>query len=116
MAKIKKNLSDSEMLKGWHEQVTFEHASEEEQPVLPVVKMAKKDPAEDINSAFLTPEIRESVGKALLELKLNLYKEGIVDYQVKVSCQGNQIVMTAVPLKAKLSSNQPVQQSGRSKG
>lgn len=116
MAKIKKNLSDSEMLKGWHEQVTFENDVNEEQPARPVVKTAKKDPAEDINSAFFTPELKESVGKALLELKLNLYKEGIVDYQVKVSCQGHQVLLTAVPLKAKLSSNQPVQQGGRSKG
>ncbi|HWR08759.1 hypothetical protein [Sporomusa sp.] len=117
MTKIKKNLSDSEMFKGWHEQLTFETAINDEQPAPPVVRATKKDPAaEDINSAFLTPELKESIGKALLELKLNLYKEGIVDYQVKVSCQGHQVLLTAVAPKAKLSSNQPVQQSGRRKG
>ncbi|HWR45027.1 hypothetical protein [Sporomusa sp.] len=116
MAKIKKNLSDSEMLKGWHEQPTFETDVNDEQPVQSVIKVAKKEPAEDINSAFFTPELKEAVGKALLELKLNLYKEGIVDYQVKVSCQGHQVLLTAVPPKAKSPSNQPVHQGGRSKG
>ncbi|SMC72598.1 hypothetical protein [Sporomusa malonica] len=117
MGKIKKNLSDSEMLKGWQEQPTFETEINDE-PVRPTVKAVKKDPVEDINSAYFTPELKESVGKALLELKLNLYKEGIVDYQIKVSCQGNQVLLTAVPPKEKpvQSVNQPVHRGGRSKG
>lgn len=117
MSKIKKNLSDSEMFKGWHEQPTFETEINDE-PVRPAVKAVKKEPAEDINSAYFTPELKEAVGKALLELKLNLYKEGTVDYQIKVSCQGNQVLLTAVPSKVKTVQNggQPVQHGGRSKG
>jgi hypothetical protein len=115
--KIKKNLSDSEMFKGWQEQPTFETDIIDE-PVRPTVKALKKDPVEDINSAYLTPELKESIGKALLELKLNLYKEGIVDYQIKVLCQGNQVLLTAVPPKAKPmpNSNRPVHHGGRNKG
>ncbi|CQR72866.1 hypothetical protein SOV_02490 [Sporomusa ovata DSM 2662] len=100
MAKIQKNLSDSDMFKGWHEQPTFETEIDDE-PVRLSVKPAKKDSAADINSAYFTPELQESVGKALLELKLNLYKQGIVDYQIKVSCQDNQVMLTAVPAKVK---------------
>lgn len=100
MAKIKKNLSDSEMLKGWQEQPTFETEIVDE-PVQLSVKPAKKAPADDINSAYFTPELQASIGKALLELKLNLYKQGIVDYQIKVSCQDNQVILAAVPAKVK---------------
>lgn len=116
MAKIQKNLSDSDMFKGWHEQPTFETEIDEE-PVRLSVKSAKKDSAADINSAYFTPELQESVGKALLELKLNLYKQGIVDYQIKVSCQGNQVLLTAVPAKDKTkpepSGNCPVHRGGK---
>ncbi len=101
MGKIKKNLSDSEMLKGWQEEPTFETEILDE-PVSRPVKSAKKEPAEDINSAYFTPELKESVGKALLELKLNLYKQGIVDYQIKVACQDNQVILTAVEVKPKI--------------
>jgi len=98
VVKIKKNLSDAEMMKGWQQQPSFETDFTDE-PVQPLTKLQKKDPAEDINSAYLTPELKEAVGKALLALKLNLYKDGIVDYQIKVSCQGNQVLLTAVPPK-----------------
>ncbi|WP_425059669.1 hypothetical protein SCACP_02660 [Sporomusa carbonis] len=116
MAKIKKNLSDAEMLRGWQEQPTFETDIADE-PVRSSVKVMKKDPAEDINSAYFTPELKEAVGKALLELKLNLYKEGIVDYQVKVSCQGNQVLLTAVEQKPKSrqAGEQPGPQNGKHK-
>lgn len=101
MSKIRKNLSDSEMFKGWEEADTFETSAADEPVRPPVKRAAKQDPAEDINNAFFTPELREAVGKALLELKLKLYKEGVVDYEIKVSSQGNQVVLTAVPAKAK---------------
>lgn len=101
MSKIKKNLSDAEMFKGWHEQPTFETQLEDE-PVRTPPKTGRKSPEDDINSAYFTPEVKEAVGKAMLELKLNMYKEGIVDYQIKVACQGNQVMLTAVPAKAKV--------------
>ena len=107
MTKIKKNLSDSDMFKGWHEQPTFETEIVDDEPVRLPVKSAKTEPAADINSAYFTPELQESVGKALLELKLNLYKQGNVDYQIKVSCQGNQVILAAVPAKVKTKAAEP---------
>ncbi|WP_371376376.1 hypothetical protein [Sporomusa aerivorans] len=116
MSRIRKNLSDAEMLQGWQEQPTFETEPEDE-PVRPPVKALRKDPAEDINSAYLTPELKAAVGKALLELKLNMYKEGVVDYQIKVSCQGNQVLLAAVPAKVKEpAGKQPVHRGGKLKG
>lgn len=115
MAKIKKNLTDAEMMKGWQQQPSFETDFTDE-PVQPITRRAQqKDSADDINSAYLTPELKEAVGRALLELKLNMYKDGIVDYQIKVACQGNQVLMTAVPPKVKAvqNSNQPGHRGGR---
>jgi hypothetical protein len=114
LSKIKKNLSDAEMFKGWQEAPTFETDAADE-PVRPPVRPLRKEPAEDINSAYFTPELKEAVGKALLELKLNMYKEGIVDYQIKVSCQGNKVLLSAVPAKAKpaQAEKKPVQRGGK---
>ena len=118
MSKIKKNLSDAEMFKGWQEEPTFETELEEEQPVRQPVASARKEPADDINSAYFTPELKEAVGKALLELKLTMYKAGTVDYQIKVSCQGNQVLLTAIPAKVKAEQpgKQPGQRGGKQRG
>ncbi|MEG6586256.1 hypothetical protein [Dendrosporobacter sp. 1207_IL3150] len=99
MAKIPKNLSDSAMMVGFKEKTTFENdifnESEKE------IKPNKKEQKENLATAFLTPELQEKVGKALLDIKLDLYKQGIVDYNIKVSRQGSQVTLTAVPAKSK---------------
>lgn len=33
----------------------------------------------------------------MLQLKVNLYKEGIVDFKLQPEVQGRQIILTAVP-------------------
>jgi len=105
MAKIPKNLSDKAMVAGFKEEKNFEHmflAAEEEEPVVkPKPKNSSKE-KEDLSTAFLTKELQEKIGKALLELKLELYKDGMVDYNIKVARDGKQIVLSAVPLKKKV--------------
>lgn len=95
---IKRNLSDAEMFKNCKEELTFENSTAEaHEPVKQVkrtVDGSKKN--EDINTAFLTPELQQQIGKALLELKLQLFKEGVVDYNLKVTRVGRQILLTAV--------------------
>lgn len=102
MMKIKKNLSDADMLADWQENPTFETAVHEVevQPEKPAAGK-KKGTAEEFNRSFLAPELEEKVGKALLELKLALYKEGIVEYTLKASCDGKQVLITPVPAKKK---------------
>lgn len=96
--KIAKNLSDAEMFKNYKEELTFENSAADAEPTAKPVKRpadaGKK--AEDINTAFLTPELQQQIGKALLELKLQLFKEGVVDYNLKVTREGRRIVLTAV--------------------
>lgn len=99
MTKIKKNLSDADMLANWQEETTFETAVLKEEPRQQAIP-AQKD-KQSLNSSFLTAELQEKIGKALLELKVELYKDGLVDYDIKVSCRDKQIVLTPVPAKKK---------------
>lgn len=104
MAKIPKNRQDSEMVGNLAEQVSFEHLSDgmASAPAVPAAKAAaKKEAPKPAYAEFFTPELQEDVGKALLTLKLNLYKQGVVDYVLKVACEGNQVVLKAVPRQPK---------------
>lgn len=97
--KIKKNLSDQEMLANWQEKETFENVVQDDSN--DKEQNNRKTAASNMAADFFTPELQEKVGKALLELKLNLYKQGIVDYKIKVGCEGDQIVLKPVPIKKK---------------
>lgn len=101
MAKIPKNLSDKSMFGDYQEQITFENdIFADEIAGSKIVKPVKKEKV-DYVSEFFTTELQEKVGKLLLEIKVELYKEGIVDFDVKVARQGKQVVLTAVPGKKK---------------
>lgn len=102
MAKIPKGLADKDMFAGVKEVETFETmVFKEEDPVpRPKVK-AKEKEKEDLATAFLTKELQEKIGKALLELKLDLYKEGLVEYDIKVVREGKQIILSAAAAKSK---------------
>lgn len=98
MVKIPRNRQDSEMVGDLPEAESFEHLSDGTAS-RPAAKSAAK-PAKQPDpgyAAFFTPELAEEVGKALLTLKVNLYKQGIVDYRLKVSCEADQVVLKAVP-------------------
>lgn len=97
---IKKNLSDSDMMAGFKQKVTFENTFQEEEPVKPA-KPAAKNQSQDFHSSFFTPEIQEKVGRALLDVKMELFKQGVVDFDIKVAREGTKVILTAVPAKAK---------------
>lgn len=100
MAKIPKNLTDKAMFNGYKEQETFETMFLADEPVKPKPKI-KGEKKETLDTAFLTQELQEKIGKLLLEVKLDLYKEGVVDYTVKAAREGNRIVLTPVEVKKK---------------
>lgn len=96
MVKIPKNRQDSEMAGNWHEEASFEHLSDGTAS-RPAAQPAKKEAPKPAYAEFFTPALAEEVGKALLTLKVNLYKQGVVDYKLKVACEGDQVVLRAVP-------------------
>lgn len=103
MSKIKKNLSDADMLVGWKETISFESDVYKEDPakVQTPTKTKDKPEAKSFLSSFLTPELEEKIGKALLDLKLELYKKGTVDFTLKVSHDNERVIIQAVPIKEK---------------
>ena len=106
MAKIIKNLSDAEMFKNYKEELTFEHTDRDgaaERRPEPVKKAEK-----EVADRYLTPELADQIEKALLELKIKLYKDGIVDYKYKVSQDNGKVVIIPLPFMPK----QPKETSG----
>ena len=82
---IQKNRSDAEMFVGHKEELTFETMfADEGEPAPKTVKASVKQEKANFRSEFFTPELQEEVGKALLEIKLELFKEGIVDYKINI--------------------------------
>ncbi|SHK01530.1 hypothetical protein [Propionispora hippei] len=103
MSKIKKNLSDADMLVGWKEAISFESDVYKEDPdrVQTPTRAKDKPETKSFLSSFLTPELEEKIGKALLDLKLELYKKGTVDFTLKVSRDNERVIIQAVPVKEK---------------
>ena len=96
MAKIPRNLSDKDMFKGWKEEPTVEQqlldaAAEDEAKSGRAAQSAH--PGADIRIAYLTPDVIDTLGKMLLELKVELYREGIVDYRMDIRREGTKIVL-----------------------
>ncbi len=97
MGKIQKNRNDSEMFVNWHEDSSFENAADGQSEPSQSRPSVKTD--EQGLQSFFTPELKEDIGKALLTLKINLYKQGIVDFKLQTAVKANQIIITAVPKK-----------------
>ncbi len=100
MVKIPRDRQDAEMVGSMAEEASFEHLSDGAAS-RPAARPGKNQAQPPAYAAFFTPELQENVGKALLNLKVNLYKRGIVDFTVKVTCENDHIVIKAVPVKAK---------------
>ena len=98
MKRIPKNRQDSEMFIGLKEQVSFENTMEEEASQ-EVIKSLKNETKKSPYAEFFSQELKEEIGKALLTLKLELYKDGISEYSLKVFCEKEQIVLRPVPNK-----------------
>lgn len=104
MSKIPKNLSDKDMLKNFVEEPTLESMFMEagEKMEKKVAKRAADEhPGKDIRIAYLTQDVIDKIGKLLLELKVDLYKEGIVDYRMNVHREGKNIILSPVEHKNK---------------
>lgn len=101
MAKIPKNLSDKSMFGDYQEQITFENDIFSEETAVPRPVKPEKREKVPYASEFFSIELQEKVGKLLLEIKVELYKEGIVDFDIKVARKGKEIVLTPVPGKKK---------------
>ncbi len=101
MAKIPKDLSDKDMFKDYKEDKNqkslFDVAKEfdENHAVKSINKPSKKD-----SDSFIDSHLANALNNELLKLKLDLYKDGIIDYKINLRRDGDQIVLYPVKKKS----------------
>lgn len=102
--KIQKGLSDADMMKGFQEQETFETAILKDDAT--IVRKANNKPNasktdDDFYQEFLTERIKTEIGKLLLAIKMDYYKEDVKDFSIQVKRNGKDIVLETSPKKVK---------------
>ncbi len=98
MAKIRKNLSDEEMLRGFSENLTFENGMYAEEKV-EKRKIKNNQPAK--KELLLPEEAQERLNRFLLELSMEWLKNKNGDCVWKVLKEDGQIVIKPVSNKKK---------------
>lgn len=102
--KIQKGLSDADMMKGFQEQETFETAILKDDATTVRKVNNKPNPAktdDDFYQEFLTERIKTEIGKLLLAIKMDYYKEDVKDFSIQVKRNGKDIVLETSPKKVK---------------
>ena len=97
--KIRKNLSDEDMLKGYEEEVSFENAIYGDEPVKnKKLKTAKKADSKEI---LLTDEALTKLNRYLLEISMDWFKNTKGEADWKVYKEDGQIIIKPVAAKKK---------------
>ncbi|WP_337508439.1 hypothetical protein [Mitsuokella jalaludinii] len=89
MSKIPKNLSDKDMFKDYVEDTSIEdrfRAAEKK------AKESVEAPADFLRAGF-TPQLTEELARALLQLKMELYREDVKNYTFQIKRDGEKIVL-----------------------
>lgn len=90
--KIKKNLSDEDMLRGFSETLSFENSLQPQEATNMPKGKNKKGVAEASN-VFLPAEIEEKFSKLMLEMRTQLLKDKKTNVEWKVKKENNQIII-----------------------
>lgn len=99
MAKIKKGLSDADMLKGFSEELTFENGMYAEEKVHQVKIKGAKAPAK--KELLLPEEAQERLNRFLLEISMEWLKNKNGNCTWKVLKEQGQIVIKPVSIEKK---------------
>lgn len=101
MPKVPKNRSDKEMMAGFVEEETLEDrfhkaakVEEERKAAEKAAKTLEPDTPADLLRGGFTKDLTNDLGKALMELKLQLASEGITKYTFKITREGEKIILT----------------------
>lgn len=98
MVKIKKGLSDADMLKGFNENLTFENGMYAEEKVQES-KTKSKVPAK--KELLLPSEAQERLNRFLLEISMECLQKNHGSCTWKVTRENDQIIIKPVPLVKK---------------
>ena len=97
--KIRKNLSDEDMLKGYEEEVSFENEIYGDEPVKnKKLKAAKKNDTKEI---LLPDEALEKLNRYLLEISMEWLKNTRGEADWKVYKENGQIIIKPAAAKKK---------------
>ena len=96
MAKIRKNLSDEDMLKGFSEELSFENGIYSEEKTTARMKLKAKAPAPAKKELLLPQDAQERLNRFLLEISMEWLKNKHGDCTWKVLKEGGQIVIKPV--------------------
>ena len=96
MAKIRKNLSDEDMLKGFSEELSFENGIYSEEKTTARMKLKAKAPAPAKKELLLPQDAQERLNRFLLEISMEGLKNKNGDCTWKVLKEGGQIVIKPV--------------------
>ncbi len=96
MAKIRKNLSDEDMLKGFSEELSFENGIYSEEKTTARIKLKAKAPAPAKKELLLPQDAQERLNRFLLEISMEWLKNKNGDCTWKVLKEGGQIVIKPV--------------------
>ena len=96
--KIKKNLSDEEMFKGYVEKESFENAFDADEKI---VSSKMKNKASAVKELLLPAEAQEKLNQYLLEISMDWLKNGNGDVVWKIYKAQGQIIIKPAPAKKK---------------
>ena len=99
MVKIKKGLSDADMLKGFNENLTFENGIYAEEKVTPSKIKGAKAPVK--KELLLPPEAQERLNRFLLEISMECLQKNHGSCTWKVARDQDQIIIKPVALTKK---------------
>lgn len=102
--KIQKGLTDADMMKNFKEEETFENTMlRGEAETARKVAKAKKptNDKEAFYREFLTEKLETQIGKLLLDIKMEYFKEGVGDFFIEVRKDGKNLVLHTGPKKVK---------------
>lgn len=94
MAKIRKNLSDADMLKGFNEELTFENGMYADEKVRQSKIKVAKAPAK--KELLLPEEAQERLNRFLLEISMEWLKNKNGDCTWKVLKENGEIIIKPV--------------------
>ena len=95
MSKIPKGLTDKDMMQNYVEEVSLEDKFIEAEKIADKKRreQAGIEPPAKLGQAGFTPQLTEELGKALLQLKMELYREGIKNFAYQIKRDGETIIL-----------------------
>ena len=94
MSKIPKNLSDKDMFKDYVEDTSIEDRFRAAEKKAEKKKQESLEAPADFLRAGFTPQLTDELGRALLQLKMELFRAGVKSYTFKIKRDGESIVLT----------------------